>query len=103
MAGKPSGTAIPYLARPIPLRLDDLCINTLPLCYSQVNTTDKILIRSLSTNLLGFSLLFRSHPFILYLLQTQPVEENLPALISIMELLSTSQVRLPKASTSERS
>lgn len=35
MAGKPSGTAIPHLARSIPLRLDDLCINTLPLCYRQ--------------------------------------------------------------------
>jgi len=35
MAGKPSRTAIPHLARPIPLRLDDLCINTLPLCYRQ--------------------------------------------------------------------
>ena len=35
MAGKPSRTAIPHLARSIPLRLDDLCINTLPLCYRQ--------------------------------------------------------------------
>lgn len=35
MAGTPSRTAIPHLARSIPLRLDDLCINTLPLCYRQ--------------------------------------------------------------------
>jgi len=36
---------------------------------------------------------------LLYLLQTQPVEENLPAQISIMELLSTGWQRLaPQAS-----
>jgi len=83
MGGKPSVTAIPYFSRPIPLRLDDLCINTLPLCYSQVNTTEKILIRSLSTNGIQPAFSKPSFSFILYLLQTQPVEENLPALISI--------------------
>lgn len=35
MAGKPTRKAIPHLARSIPLRLDDLFINTLPLCYRQ--------------------------------------------------------------------
>lgn len=73
MAGKPSRTAIPHLARPIPLRLDDLCINTLPLCYRQHPSIppgqEEFIIRSPfiskgSTNQLGLSLLFRSHPFI---------------------------------------
>ncbi|KAB8468455.1 hypothetical protein FH972_025289 [Carpinus fangiana] len=68
MAGKPSRTAIPHLARPIPLRLDDLCINTLPLCYRQHQSIppdqEEFLIRSHSLNQLGLSLLCRSHPSI---------------------------------------
>lgn len=68
MAGKPSRTAIPHLARSIPLRLDDLCINTLPLCYRQHQSIppdqEEFIIRSHSLNQLGLSLLCRSHPSI---------------------------------------
>ena len=39
MAGKPSRTAILHLARSIPLRLDDLCINTLVLETASVNSS----------------------------------------------------------------
>jgi hypothetical protein len=81
------------LARPIPLRLDDLCINTLPLCYRQHQSIppgqEEFIIRSHSLNR-DSACFFEAILF--YLLQTQPVEENLPAQISIMELLSTSQV-----------
>ena len=67
MAGKPSITAIPHLlARSIPLRLDNLCINTLPLCYRQHQSIppgqEEFLIRSHSLNQLGLSLLCRNHP-----------------------------------------
>lgn len=93
MAGKSSGTAIPHLARPIPLRLDYLCINTLPLCYRQHQSIppgqEEFLIRSHSLNR-DSACFFEA--ILLYLLQTQPVEDFLPAQISIMELLSTSQV-----------
>lgn len=82
MAGKPSRTAIPHLDRSIPLRLDDLCINTLPLCYRQHQSIppdrEEFLIRSHSPNWLGDSACF-VEAILLYLLQTQPVEENLPA------------------------
>ena len=68
MAGKPSITAIPHLARSIPLRLDDLCINNLTLCYRQHQSIppgqEEFIIRSHSLNQLGLSLLCRSHPFI---------------------------------------
>lgn len=91
MAGKPSRTAILHLARSIPLRLDDLCINTLVLETASVNTTRSGRIFHSQPQSSWDSACFVEAIF-LYLIQTQPVEENLPAQISIMELLSTSQV-----------
>ena len=91
MAGKPSRTAILHLARSIPLRLDDLCINTLVLETASVNSSRSGRIFHSQPQSSWDSACF-VEAILLYLLQTQPVEENLPAQISIMELLSTSQV-----------
>ncbi|KAG8362740.1 hypothetical protein BUALT_BualtUnG0044600 [Buddleja alternifolia] len=57
MAGKPSRTAIPHLARSIPLRLDDLCINTLPLWSQRYRLCSIVFEKAMinGTELLHFS------------------------------------------------
>ena len=51
-----SRNAIPHLARSIPLRLDDICINILPMCYRQhqlPTDEEEFLIHSQSLNSIG--------------------------------------------------